>query len=151
MTYQTIIALALAKSPVSLDSAGKEPIMPFEFNVDAENRILRITGNGPSQLKEVLEAVQSFAALAREHTQFALLSDTRELDYHASVMEILEIARAMFSRRELTTRRLAIVVQPGFQQELGRMLASMSGYVGMRVDVFTDPENALYWLKRGQP
>ena len=125
--------------------------MPFEFNVDAENRILRITGTGPSQLKEVLDAVRSFAALAREHTQFALLSDTRELDYHATVMELLEIARAMFSRRELTSRRLAIVVQPGFQEELGRMLASMSGYVGMRVDVFTDVENALYWLKRGQP
>jgi hypothetical protein len=99
----------------------------------------------------VLEAVQSCAALAREHTQYALLSDTRELDYHATVMELLEIARALFSRRELTSRRLAILVQPGFQEELGRMLASMSGYVGMRVDVFTDIDNALYWLKRGQP
>jgi hypothetical protein len=123
--------------------------MSFELSVDTENRILRITGGGTAQLNEVLDAVQSYAALAREHPHFALLSDTRKLDYYPSVLELLEIARAMFSRRELTSRRLAIVVQPGTQEELGRMLASMSGYVGMRVDVFTDIENAVYWLKGG--
>jgi hypothetical protein len=124
--------------------------MPFEFDVDSESRIIKITGTGKGQLSEVLDAVQTVASLAREYGQFALLSDTRNLDYNASVPELLEIAGAMFSRRELTTRRLAIVIQPGLQQQLGQMLAAMSSYVGMRVDVFTDVDNAIYWLKGGQ-
>ena len=79
-----------------------------------------------------------------------MLSDTRELEYEASVPDLLEIAGAMFSRREIISRRLAIVVQPGIQQQLGTMLAAMSGYVGMRVDVFNDVDHALFWLNRGQ-
>ena len=124
--------------------------MAFEFTVDVERRIITIVGRGTSGLQEVLEAVQTGAALCREHTQFALLSDTRELEYEASVPDLLEIAGAMFSRREIISRRLAIVVQPGIQQQLGTMLAAMSGYVGMRVDVFNDVDDALFWLNRGQ-
>src|SRR5688500_18072222 len=124
--------------------------MAFEFTVDVERRIITIVGRGTSGLQEVLEAVQTGAALCREHTQFALLSDTRELEYEASVPDLLEIAGAMFSRREIISRRLAIVVQPGIQQQLGPMPAAMSGNVGMRVDVFNDVGDALFWLSRGQ-
>lgn len=124
--------------------------MPFELSVDPERRLIMLIGRGRAELRDALDAVERLAACARQYAQYLLLSDSRELDYEPKIPELQEIARAMFARRELVTRRLAIVVKSGVQEQAGRMLAAMSSYVGMRIEVFTDVDNAIFWLNFGR-
>jgi hypothetical protein len=90
-------------------------------------------------------------AEARQHPDYAILADNRQLDYEPPVTEVIGIARAMFEQhRELLSRKMALVVRRGTQEQLGRIFAAMGNYFGIGLGVFTDADEAVAWLRSAQ-
>lgn len=121
--------------------------MPFTIAADPHTRTINVKGSGAGTLDDVLDTVQRVVAEARKHPDYAIIADNRQLDYEPPVTDVVEISRALFEHRHMRERTMAVVVKRGIQEQLGRVFAAMGNYFGMRVDIFTDLDDAIAWLR----
>lgn len=131
--------------------------MPSDYTIDQDERLVRVTGDGPLSDADLLEQRVRIRDDPAFHPGYSFLVDLR------AVTEVLLSAQvvARLARDPLSApgARRAIVVppaEPGASTPhplafgLGRVFQSIAALRGEDVEVFTDLGRAVAWL-RGEP
>jgi hypothetical protein len=121
--------------------------VPFELKVTAGENLAHIRGWGKEDFPSTFAAMKAMADDPRLKPGMAILLDARELDYLATPPEVSSFAAPDAMPAFFGKNRLAILVRRGTQFGVSRVFAAKAEAAGAVVEVFTEEEVALAWLR----
>ena len=119
--------------------------MPYEWEVDHGNRIIRVRGYGTGVTADTLRLIEELRGLLRDCPDYDFLYDSLELRIDSSPADMMKVANALFSEAGARFRRFAIVV-PSQRVTMARIFAALAHPFGVTANVFGDVEAAREWL-----
>ncbi len=119
--------------------------MPYDWNVDHTNRIIRVRGYGEGVTSDTLRLIDEVRDQLRDYADYDFLYDSLELRIQSSPADMMKVANALFREARARFRRFAIVV-PTSRVGLARIFAALAHPFGVTANVFDDVESARDWL-----
>jgi hypothetical protein len=123
--------------------------MPIDYSIDAPSRCATVIGTGTTSYDEAEATALRMTSDPRYRPEFAILFDGTGLDNTASFEDALRY-RDLFGRlRQHYQGPIAVVVSgSGVNYGVGRMIASLTQLVGVRMEVFHDTAAARAWIEK---
>jgi hypothetical protein len=119
--------------------------MAYEWSVDKEIDIVRISATGESSIEESVDALRRLARDPVVGPDTCILLDAREHEYAPSFKDGRRIVKLL---RELDLRNpIGLVVSNKLHFGVGRQLSILGSLINLQIEVFTDPESAQGWLR----
>ena len=123
--------------------------MPFTYQIEDNGTIVHIVGVDRGDLPSARATLANFMADAQLSSTFGLLIDVRPLRNMPSMEEAESLSTLGRAARPKREHCAALVVKPGLQYGVARIIQALAELKGARISVFTDDAAALEWV-RGQ-
>lgn len=122
--------------------------MPMTHEIDPERKLIRITGSGVLQDRDIIDCVAAIQADPRLEPGMDILSDVRGIEVGFSTDGIRSMVELMVKGSEPgTSARVAVVVSHDAAFGMGRAIEARSEEpVGLRFEIFRDIGAAMAWL-----
>jgi len=124
--------------------------MDWRIELEGDGRLIRITTNGPLQLRQQQQMFEELGGHPAFSPGLAVLFDNRRIDLNGSNVQVIrqsvEIVQEFIRTQQI--ERLAGLVDSGFNFGVGRqfeLLTDAAGGRGFRL--FKDEQLALRWLR----
>jgi hypothetical protein len=121
--------------------------VPFELKVNPEENLARIRGWGKEDFQTTIAGMRAMSEDSRLQPGMSVLMDARDLDYLATPPEVSSFAAPDAMPALFGKNRLAILVRRGAQFGVARVFAAKAEAAGAVVEVFSEEELALAWLR----
>lgn len=123
--------------------------MAYELKIKKEDDILRVTATGARSLDTILAMSKDVLTACVEKKVKKALSDVRELEGRLGTLEAFEIADRHFPkmRDPNVITQIAIVDLKEFEHDY-KFFEDVVVNRDFNLRIFSDPEEALKWLKR---
>jgi hypothetical protein len=121
----------------------------YNLKTEKKNDVLWVTATGPRSLETILAMSKDILAACEEEKVTKVLIDVRELEGRLSTMEAYAIPEQYFPKmrdRSVITRA-ALVDLKEFEHS-DRFFENVAANRGFSLLIFSDPDEAVEWLKR---
>lgn len=121
----------------------KEPNFRFEFS--NKDLLCKVTGSGSLNFEKTTRAIKYVANHSEFNSNFRLIVDLREMNYHPSYKEFLGIVDTLKLLHTKFKNKIALVTAADMH-----ILAKLAGIycnsVGIKMQSFTNPRDAGLWI-----
>jgi hypothetical protein len=121
--------------------------MPFSYRLRFEGRVVHVTGVGEGSVATGASTSAAFRSDPGLRPPFGLLVDVRALSNLPSVAEARSLVELSRSQEEPMERCAVLLVRPGVQYGMARMIQILSEMRGAVIRILTDETEALRWLR----
>ena len=126
--------------------------MPFEFKIDVDRRLLIATFTGEATLAEAQELVAQLYDDSRYSSSFNRVYDCRGVTRLPPLAELRGVAELLRrSADPAAPVRRALVVRGGALYRLASVLHALLDIFSVRLDVFSNLDEAVEWASRPGP
>lgn len=119
--------------------------MPYQVSIEQPIRTIVIIGTGSGTTADTLQLIEDVLDTLKQHPDYNLLYDSRQLDINSSPADMMRVAAALFGGAGIRIRRMAVVV-PAVRIPLARVFTALANDHQVRANVFSDPSEAYRWL-----
>ncbi len=129
---------------VKEESKDKEGIFTFEIN--KAEKVCLVVGKGCISFDSSVKAMHTLADDPGFRPDYNIIVDLRDISYHPTYKEVLDIKNNLVFMKTSFTKKVAIVTT-GFRMVLAELVSRFSQLKGMTVSAFSDMGAALEWVK----
>ena len=116
--------------------------MGYRWTVDPAHRLVRVTGSGPADREQTAAAIRAVAGDPAYRSDFNILFDVRDLDYIPSLEDAWHFQHVFRSLHESYRGTIVMVVTGTVRYGVGRMVGTLLGLVGVRMETFQEMADA---------
>ncbi len=120
--------------------------MSFVYHLRFGGRVVHVVGAGEGSLDAARGTFASLVGDEEVRPPFGLLVDVRNVRNAPSAGEARAIAEFSNSPGRAVAHSTALLVRPGVQYGIARMIQTVAEFRGARIAIFTDEAAALNWL-----
>lgn len=123
--------------------------MSYDLVFEVQDNFFRVTARGTRSLKSVLAIAKEILAACTEHEISKVLIDVRALEGRLSTVSAFTIPTRHFPkyRDRRIIYQAAIIDLKGFELS-HRFFEKAAVSRGFKFRIFSDPDQALFWLKK---